>query len=330
MKFLFRVTAARIRNRGPFILSHLVTGRCNCCCATCLWRDLDSPEMGTDEIKKFYADARAFGFAGIVLWGGEPLMRGDLPEILHYANGLKFLTVLITNGSVLPELLGEFKTFADVLILSVDHPDAAVHDRIRGRVGVWSKVKESIPLVRANFPETTITINSVLSKINAAEIERLAGLAADWGTRIYFSPMETDLALSAGFGERKKNLALDEKELAAACKKILLLKKSGYPVANTAKYLRRFIPRKKPFTCRYQYAVAQIEPSGMVEDCSCRDVPLGDLKCESIGAILSKSGTRRIRAASRRCNVCNNPDVIETSLFYDLSMPVILEKIKAF
>ena len=29
---------ARLTHR-PFLLSHLVTGRCNARCATCLWRD---------------------------------------------------------------------------------------------------------------------------------------------------------------------------------------------------------------------------------------------------------------------------------------------------
>ena len=76
---------ARARLSGtPIVLSHLVTGRCCCKCETCLWRDLGGgDELTADQIVEVYRDAAACGIALLSLWGGEPLLRPDLPQIVQ-------------------------------------------------------------------------------------------------------------------------------------------------------------------------------------------------------------------------------------------------------
>ena len=82
-----RMAVARARGR-PWILSHLLTDRCNAACRTCLWRGGPAPEeadraalgdgrlspseLSTDEVSWLYRQAGALGVAQLVVWGGEP------------------------------------------------------------------------------------------------------------------------------------------------------------------------------------------------------------------------------------------------------------------
>ena len=103
-----RLVWARIRGR-PHTLSHLVTTRCNGHCRTCLWRDPTRPELDSDAVKWLYREAGRAGFAQLVVWGGEPLLRRDLPELLFAARHAGLFTTLITNGWHLSERWGELR-----------------------------------------------------------------------------------------------------------------------------------------------------------------------------------------------------------------------------
>jgi len=74
--------------KKPFFISHLVTTRCNCRCPMCLWRDNESgQEMNAAEIGGLYRKSREAGFLGAGIWGGEPLLRSDLEDLLSCHSG---------------------------------------------------------------------------------------------------------------------------------------------------------------------------------------------------------------------------------------------------
>src|SRR5512143_3400883 len=101
-QFVSRMVLARARGR-PHTLSHLVTGRCNGRCATCLWRDPSRGELDTEAVRWLYHEAGRAGMAQLVLWGGEPLLRADLPELLDAAREAGLLITVITNGWLVEE-----------------------------------------------------------------------------------------------------------------------------------------------------------------------------------------------------------------------------------
>ncbi|HEX5643745.1 MAG TPA: hypothetical protein VFZ86_15640, partial [Thermoleophilia bacterium] len=116
-----RMAVSRARGR-PHTLSHLVTARCNGSCATCLWRAgaggsaavgataapageraagdgrAAAGELGTAAVRRLYAEAGRAGMAQLVVWGGEPLLRRDLPELLLAARRSGLFVTLISNG----------------------------------------------------------------------------------------------------------------------------------------------------------------------------------------------------------------------------------------
>ena len=125
----------RIRGR-PLFLSHLVTTRCNCRCPMCLWRDENLEEMSAAEIGSFYRDSRQQGFIQVGIWGGEPLLREDLGEILYHACRAGLSTVLLTNGYYLEERLEEVTSYLDSIIVSLDY-SGENHDRMRRCPGLF-------------------------------------------------------------------------------------------------------------------------------------------------------------------------------------------------
>ncbi len=95
------MTLNRYVYRSPIALTHLVTSMCNARCKMCdLWKKSSEykKDMTTDEIFQMLDKARKSRMVGYVAWGGEPLMRRDLPEILKYAQKKKITTTVITNG----------------------------------------------------------------------------------------------------------------------------------------------------------------------------------------------------------------------------------------
>lgn len=121
---LFRGLGASKIKRSPLFISHLVTTRCNCRCPMCLWREQEKfDEMSAEEIGSFYRDLRQSGFVQVGIWGGEPLVREDLEEILYFADQADLLTVLVTNGYYLEERLDQLAPFLDAVILSLDYAD---------------------------------------------------------------------------------------------------------------------------------------------------------------------------------------------------------------
>ena len=62
--------------------------------------------------------------AQVVVWGGEPLLRQDLPELLLAAREAGLFVTLITNGWHLRERWPELRGLVDALILSLDDAGA--------------------------------------------------------------------------------------------------------------------------------------------------------------------------------------------------------------
>jgi molybdenum cofactor biosynthesis enzyme MoaA len=88
----------------PKLLWWLVTGRCSLACEHCFLRG--TSQRGRQLTREHALDivqrAAAMGIQEVVLTGGEPLLRQDLPELLtaFSAHGLR-LVGLETHGSPL-------------------------------------------------------------------------------------------------------------------------------------------------------------------------------------------------------------------------------------
>lgn len=330
-RLALRLTTSRLRGR-PHTLSHLVTTRCNGRCRTCLWRDATPGELDTAAVEWLYEQAGRAGVAQLVVWGGEPLLRQDLPQLLRAARRAGLLTTLITNGWSIAERWPELRGSVDALILSLDDVGRA-HDELRGLPGLFERLEGFAAALRADPLRPTLLVNTVLSRLNRGALRRVAGVARDWGAGLYFCPMETGELRADAAVDRLAGLALPPGELQEAARLALELKAAGYPLLASRPYLELLArdPGLSAYTCRAPRARLTVGADGSLRDCLHLDAPLANIvEMRAAGRPLSDLFTlpayRRLLAGATACTKCNNPDVIELSWLWDLR-PALLGKV---
>ena len=91
----------------PLYFIHFVTTKCNLQCSHCFYHNSlcsNDSELTIDEIKRI---TKSIGeILLIILTGGEPFLRSDLPEIarLYYENAHAREIAIITNGTLLNKI----------------------------------------------------------------------------------------------------------------------------------------------------------------------------------------------------------------------------------
>ena len=330
-RFVARLLGARVRGR-PHTLSHLVTSRCNGRCPTCLWRDQAGAELDTATVVWLYGEAGRLGLAQLVAWGGEPLLRDDLPALLAAAKRAGLVVTLISNGWLIEERWPELRGCVDTLILSLDDVGPA-HDRLRGLPGLYDRLEAFAQRLRHDPQRPLLLVNTVLSRENRGALERVAPVARRWGAGLYFCAMETGGMEAAGFVDRLGLLALPPDELSAAARQARKLKDAGYPLLATRAFLHLLErdPGLTGYRCRGPHSLLTVEPDGAVRDCRRRDVSLADVdelrvSGRGLASVLALPRRRELLAEAGSCTACNNPDVVEMSWLWDLR-PAMLEKV---
>ena len=92
----------------PVLATFQVNLRCNSACGYCdLPLNVGRYEMTREEIQEVFSSLYRDGVRFVLVQGGEPLLRRDLPEILEDLSALGFQLTLITNGTKLTAHLVE-------------------------------------------------------------------------------------------------------------------------------------------------------------------------------------------------------------------------------
>lgn len=87
-----------------------VTGRCNLNCQYCWDVFKDTGDLDTHQAKKVIDQITANSCDMLLFTGGEPLLRGDLFELIHYSKkqGVKHIKIC-TNGLLIGQRIEEIK-----------------------------------------------------------------------------------------------------------------------------------------------------------------------------------------------------------------------------
>lgn len=167
-----------------------VTAACNARCRTCFyWEELNQRgDLTWEEIKKISATMPPF--TDLWLSGGEPMLRKDLPEILHLFyvnNGIRW-TNLPTNG-LLPERTAEWvaRICTENPALQLDLNVAmdglhAMQDSIRAVPGNFEKTLETLEALqpcRQKFTNLRVNVNTVICAENFDVVMDIADFVKD-------------------------------------------------------------------------------------------------------------------------------------------------------
>jgi pyrroloquinoline quinone biosynthesis protein E len=128
-------------------------------------------------------EAGELGVLQVHFSGGEPTLRGDLPELVRHAASLGQYTNLITAGVLLDEakLALLVEAGLDHLQLSIQDSEAGNADRIGGyRTGHARKLAVARMVTAAGLP---LTINAVMHRQNLDHLAEIIELAVELGAR---------------------------------------------------------------------------------------------------------------------------------------------------
>ncbi|GBC59285.1 Fe-S oxidoreductase [Desulfonema ishimotonii] len=125
-----------------------ITRRCNLKCVHCYAQARDiafDNELTTEEGKALIDDLAQFGAPVLLLSGGEPMVRKDLPELAAYAVQKGMRAVISTNGTLItPEKARILKEIGLSYVgVSMDGMEE-IHDKFRGVKGAFQAALEGI------------------------------------------------------------------------------------------------------------------------------------------------------------------------------------------
>lgn len=168
------------------------TTRCNYACGFCAYDrrlDIARDEIDAGEALRFgrlLADwSRAHARPVLLSWlGGEPLLWQPIWALSAALSGKRVAISATTNGSTLhrPEVRANIVAHLAELTVSIDGP-APVHDRLRGRVGAWDKVRDGLRALAAERGHAPLKLraNIVLMRETIAHFADLCVALAEWG-----------------------------------------------------------------------------------------------------------------------------------------------------
>jgi MoaA/NifB/PqqE/SkfB family radical SAM enzyme len=157
---------------APVLLNILVTSVCDMRCTHCFFTDEldDRPrkklQMKTEEIEKI-SETLGGNLGVLILAGGEPFTRKDLPEICNafYRNNKLDSVYLMSNGQIHPRI------FPDVTRILQENPKLNVtialgidglkeaHEKIRRKPGSWDKAihtARTLKEMKKEFPNLDV------------------------------------------------------------------------------------------------------------------------------------------------------------------------------
>ncbi len=260
------VLAARVlRRHRPLSLGWEVTAQCNASCAYCGFRERAPGELSTAEALRLIDEMHACGTRMVSLSGGEPLLRGDLPELVAALRARRIGVSLNTNGFLVERRREVLSAVARVKI-SLDGPEP-VHDSVRGK-GAWRRAVHGLRLCQAWG--VAVVVQTVLSRANLAQLEAHTRWCAERELPLQVQPADARVLHT---GEPNPE-APEPAELRLALRRLL---DGRGDVLNTRAGLRHLLawPAPRSMACASGQITARISSTGVLRLCGRppRDAP---------------------------------------------------------
>lgn len=172
----------------PVLSEVAITYRCNLGCRFCYAgcsckKSENAREMTAEECKQVLRVIRNDAqVPSTSFTGGEPTLRADLPELIHYArHDLGMRVNLITNGTLVDETLAENLKSAGLhsAQVSLESPDEATHDRLTQVRGSFGKSMAGIRNLKS--AGLRVHTNTTINRENLSTLVDMPAFVANQG-----------------------------------------------------------------------------------------------------------------------------------------------------
>ncbi|WP_069997869.1 radical SAM protein [Cellulosilyticum sp. I15G10I2] len=274
-----------------------ITNKCNMLCKHCLFSsgEKDMEELTYNEIKQVLIDfADISNSKGSVnLFGGEPLLRKDIFEIIKLSDELGLNVGITTNANFEESTIEKLKEFKNLLVkVDLDGGNAKTHDWLRNKKGHFDNI---IKIIK-NYKKSDLKVNvtTVLHKKNVNEIEIILNLCNELNINaimfFYFTPL--------GRGNEIKEIQLEADEWIAARDRVIYWIRHYKPSFNiiweNSFYTQSESDNYKDYKiCNKLLSSINIMSNGNVHYCgllgSVNALPLGNIRKDSLKTIIESS-----------------------------------------
>lgn len=288
----------------PFLIAWNLTKKCNLRCDHCYLsageRDAGSvDELTTAECFKSIDEMVRVNPASIlVLTGGEPMLRKDLPEIARYASKQGMMVVVGTNGTLLTDdrvrVLKENGVMG--VSISIDSLDHAAHDTFRQLPGALNGALRGIEACNKNGLQ--FQVHTTASSLNYLDIAKIMDFAYQKGAKVY----NLFFLVCTGRGEEMSDITPAQYETVLEYLVDIQAKFPGMLVrSRCAPHYKRIAYEKNPDSpvtraqgyegggCLAGTHYCRITPEGNVTPCPFMPVSVGNLRSQSFDDIWNGS-----------------------------------------
>ena len=291
------------------VIAWEITRRCMMDCRHC--RAGEKPatsehELSTQECFHLIDDMVSFSSPVVMITGGEPMLRDDLPEIVHYLSGKGLGTTLSPCGPLVKEQnLSALKDAGlGYISFSIDAIDAAAHDDFRRYPGAFDAVLKGIESSKKAGMDFAIL--TTVTRHNYNDLPRIIQFASDLGAA-FFIPF---FLVPTGNGKDIRHHQLSPAEYEDCLNRLydlstgrhmLPVRKDMVIRPGCAPHFYRIIHQQEgayklsffgtPITdgCLAGISFLFISYSGIVQPCGYLGVECGDIRRESLQTIWETS-----------------------------------------
>lgn len=287
---------------APTVLHVNVNLRCNTRCAMCNIWELKSPHaLSIEQFERIFSDPVYARIEYVILAGGEPTLRNDLPEIVELMHKhmprLKKLMIpsnVINHLSVQQQYPRVARYCADrkirlTLGVSLDGI-GETHDKVRGVKGAFEKVMANIEYMKQLQKEIpfNMSIDPTIFSMNVHEMQKLKELAERLDMPItfqiasladdYYHNADIEEVLEVNHEGRVRMVEFLKRQLAESS----LLDALGYYYAEVVENLEGARTRGLP--CPFADQGLLLNPDGSLQYCH-NSRPIGNALDESSSQI---------------------------------------------
>lgn len=302
-----RIAKCSLLPKRPYHVQWLVTRKCNYRCKGCnVWRDQDTKELSTEEIKKGLDILKELDVIEIVFSGGSPLLREDIDEILEYASR-SFITTVYDNGSLAGEKVEALRK-ADFVAISLDTLDVARNDDAKGVKGAFDSAMETIETLHAEG--VSVAVSPTISQMNVHEMVDFTKHFTKKGIPLWYCLYSYDISVDPSqlFKIGKRNEAfdiVDKREMVNLCDSLLEMKKQNSNIMVTTRLLEAvkhlYACDERTWKCRALQNFFMIDNLGRVAGCHLRE-PVTTIF--DLPEVWNSPRFKALRKTYRECTEC--------------------------
>ena len=190
-----------------------VTYRCQCKCKHCgsaFYTTKKAEELTSQELKELVKQMPAVHTDTVSFFGGEPLLRDDICELIAYGRQQGLATVLDTNGAALDEAIAKRLKEAglNMAFVSIDSANPEVHNGLRGIPGLFDKAVAAINYCKKYGIHPRIATYVDRERLNNGDFARLIEFSEKLGVELRIL-----LPILAGRWNEAKDVKLTTEEI---------------------------------------------------------------------------------------------------------------------